>query len=87
MKNKFSKKKKKNKFSRLRTERNLFQMLSVLLEKLHLDEDLTLLSLFSHLFVSNSLCPYGLQHTRLPYLSLSPRVCSNSYPLSWNITH
>lgn len=37
-----------NKYSRLRTERNLFQTLSVLLEKLHLDEDLTLLSLFSH---------------------------------------
>ena len=32
------------------------------------------------------LCPtlqtHGLQHTRLPYPSLSPRVCSNSYPLS-----
>ena len=25
----------------------------------------------------------GLQHTRLPCPSLSPRVCSDSYPLSW----
>ena len=29
-----------------------------------------------------SLQPHGLQHTRLPCPSLSPRVCSNSYPLS-----
>ena len=29
-----------------------------------------------------TLCdPYGLQHTRLPCPSLSPRVCSNSCPL------
>ena len=26
--------------------------------------------------------PHGLQHVRLPCLSLSPRVCSNSCPLS-----
>ena len=32
--------------------------------------------------MSNSLRPYGLQHIRLPYPSLSPRVCSNSCPLS-----
>ena len=32
--------------------------------------------------VSNSLQPHGLQHTRLPCPSLSPRVCSNSCPLS-----
>ena len=31
--------------------------------------------------MSNSLWPHGLQHTRLPCLSLSPRVCSNSCPL------
>ena len=30
----------------------------------------------------DSLWPHGLQHTRLPYLSLSPRACSNSCPLS-----
>ena len=41
-----------------------------------------LLLLFSYSVVSNSLWPHGLQHTRLPYLSLLPRVCSNSYPLS-----
>ena len=30
-----------------------------------------------------TLCnPNGLQHSRRPYLSLSPRVCSNSCPLS-----
>ena len=28
------------------------------------------------------LWPHGLQHTRLPCPSLSPRVCSNSWPLS-----
>ena len=38
--------------------------------------------LFSHLFVSDSLQPHGLQHTRLLCLSLSPRSCSNSCPLS-----
>ena len=41
-----------------------------------------LLLLFSYSVVYNSLRPHGLQHTRLPYLSLPPRVCSNSYPLS-----
>ena len=30
----------------------------------------------------NSLAPYGLQHARLSCPSLSPRVCSNSCPLS-----
>ena len=33
--------------------------------------------------MSNSLRPHGLQHARLPCPSLSPRVCSNSCPLSW----
>ena len=33
--------------------------------------------------MSNSLCPHGLQGNRLLCLSLSPRVCSNSHPLSW----
>ena len=32
--------------------------------------------------MSNSLRPHGLQHARLPCLSLSPGVCSNSCPLS-----
>ena len=32
--------------------------------------------------MSNSLWPHGLQHARLPCPSLSPRVCSDSCPLS-----
>ena len=39
--------------------------------------------LFSHSVLSDSLGPHGLQHSRLPCLSLSPRVCSNLCPLSW----
>ena len=38
--------------------------------------------LFSRSVMSDSLWPHGLQHTRLPHPSLSPRVCSNSCPLS-----
>ena len=34
--------------------------------------------------MSDSLQPYGLQHTRLPCPSLSPRACSNLCPLSWS---
>ena len=37
----------------------------------------------SHSVVSDSLQPHGLQHTRLPCTSLSPRACSNSCALSW----
>ena len=33
--------------------------------------------------VSVSLQPHGLKHTSLPCPSLSPRVCSNSWLLSW----
>ena len=36
----------------------------------------------SHSVMSDSLWPHGLQHARLPCPSLSPGVCSNSYPLS-----
>ena len=32
--------------------------------------------------MSDSLQPHGLQHARLPCPSLSPGVCSNSYPLN-----
>ena len=39
--------------------------------------------LFSRSVVSDSLRPHGLQHARLPCPSPSPRVCSNSCPLSW----
>ena len=41
------------------------------------------LLLFSHSFVSHSLWPHGLQHTRFPCLSPSPGAYSNSCPLSW----
>ena len=37
---------------------------------------------FSHSVVSNSLWSHGLQHTRPPYLSPTPRVYSHSCPLS-----
>ena len=37
---------------------------------------------FSHSVVTNSLWPHGLQHTRLPCPSPTPRACSNSCPLS-----
>ena len=44
--------------------------------------------LFSHSGVSDSLRPRGLQHTRLPCPSLSPRACSNSCPFTqwWHPT-
>ena len=38
--------------------------------------------LFSHYVSSDSSRPHGLQHDRLPCPSLSPRVCSDSCPLS-----
>ena len=38
---------------------------------------------FSHSVMSDSLRPYGLQHTRLPCPSLSPGVCLNACSLSW----
>ena len=38
--------------------------------------------LFSCSVASHSLWPHGLQHARLPCPSRSPRVCSNSCPLS-----
>ena len=41
-----------------------------------------LLLLFSHSVMSDSLWSPGLQHIRHPCPSLSPRVCSNSCPLS-----
>ena len=40
-------------------------------------------SQFSRSVVSDSLWPHGLQHTRLPCSSPTPRACSNSCPLSW----
>ena len=37
---------------------------------------------FSRSVMSNSSRPHGLQHAKLPCPSPSPRVCSNSCPLS-----
>ena len=37
------------------------------------------LLLFSRSVMSDSLWPHGLQHTRLPWPSLSPRVCFSAY--------
>ena len=39
--------------------------------------------LFSRSVMFDSLRPYRLQHARLPYPSLFPRVFSQSCPLSW----
>ena len=40
---------------------------------------------FSHSVMPNSLWPHGLQHTRLPCPSPTPRACLNSCSLSrWN---
>ena len=38
---------------------------------------------FSHSVMFNSLQFHGLQHTRLPCPSPTPRACSDSCPLSW----
>ena len=38
---------------------------------------------FSHLLIADSLWPYGLQQTRLPCPSPTPRACSNSCPSNW----
>ena len=38
---------------------------------------------FSHSVMSDSLRPYGLQHTMLPYPSPTSGAYSNSCPLSW----
>ena len=38
---------------------------------------------FSHSVMSGSLWPHGLQHTRLPCPSPTPRACSSSCPSSW----
>ena len=38
---------------------------------------------FSHSVMSNPLRPHGLQHSRPPWPSPTPRVYTNSGPLSW----
>ena len=52
--------------------------------RVHITQHLaTPLLLFSHSVMSDSLRHYRLKQARLPCPSLSPRVCSNSCPLSW----
>ena len=38
---------------------------------------------FSCSVLSDSLWPYGMQHTRIPCPSQTPKACSNSCPSSW----
>ena len=45
-------------------------------------KSLAWLLLFGHSVLSDSLQPHGLQHSRLPCPPPTPRVCSNSCPLS-----
>ena len=47
-------------------------------------KEFTIISLvqFSHSVMPNSLWPHGLQHTRLPCPSPTPRACANSCPSS-----
>ena len=61
---------------------SLFPSCSILLLLQWPAQARVLLLLFNHSVVSDSLQPHGLQHPRLPCPSLSPRVCSNSCPLS-----
>ena len=65
-------------FSR-QTDREVELWDSALCINLHLVSQLLL---FSHLVVSNSLWPHGLQHARSPCPSPSPRAYSNSCPLT-----
>ena len=53
-----------------------------ILDKPFLFNWLLLLLLLSHSVMSDSLLPHGLKNDRLPSPSVSPRVCSNSCPLS-----
>ena len=60
----------------------IVQYLTLLSDLSHLQECLFCWFLFSLSVVSDSLRPHGLQHTRPPCPSLTPRAGSNSYPLS-----
>ena len=53
------------------------------LSSLNADREKSYSDQISHSVVSNSLRPHGLQHTRLPCPSLTPRACSDSCPSSW----
>ena len=56
---------------------------SILYNDLHGKRIWKSISQFSCSVVSSSLQPHGLQHTRLPCPSPTPRAYSNSCPLSW----
>ena len=65
---------------------NLFHSLLFSCGRYHLTKGLMAIvrnSTNKHEIMSSSLWLCGLQHTRLPCPSPSPRVCSNSRPLSW----
>jgi len=51
-------------------------------KNMNLQLECSVLLLQSRSVMSDSLWPHGLQHTRLPCPSPSPRACSNSCPLS-----
>ena len=58
---------------------NNFQKILLLI---HIPRSLKISVQFSHSVMSNSLWLHGLQHARLPSPPPTPRVCSNSCPLS-----
>ena len=69
--------------SSFRKEKNPgYTQVWVWIATLPLSSSVKLVSLFSHLVMSDSLHPHGLQHARLPCPSLFPWVCSNSCPSS-----
>ena len=53
--------------------------LGLLIQSFHQDLSVQ----FSYSVISSSLQPHGLQHARHLSPSSTPRVCSNSCPLSW----
>ena len=46
-------------------------------------QDFIVVQLLSCIWLWRAAWPHGLQHTRIPCPSPSPRVCSNSCPLCW----
>ena len=58
--------------------RDIWQSLETFFIVMSEERDATGLLLFSHYIRLDSLEPHELQHARLPCLSLSPRICSNS---------
>ena len=58
--------------------KDIWQSLETFFIVMSEERDATGLLFFSHYIRFDSLEPHELQHTRLPCLSLSPRICSNS---------